>query len=402
MTIKFDYKSAVADLNAKITATDVAKVGILTPLSLPGDVVAGELIVQSACLGVEYLRTKGVMRDGLDIELIVEDDQSIAAEEGMKKSVVAGFAKLAMIDKVIAVFGQWHSRTAVEAVEIAEKLDVPMFVESGYDTFTKKGYRNIFRIYSTVEDRMVLALNFLKEQGYKRIACAASNTDFARIVADDLERVNKEGDYGFELMRVNFDQETAMDIRPELQKLVDFNPDVVMNDGVVRTNYLVIQQAAEVGLLPAKPMITLFDYPMRSKDFWEASGEPAEKLVWACLLYRPGYEGLTDIGTWFTDTFLERYGFLPPTSALLAFSDVLFLGQAASKAKSLTRDALRDSLETNEFDSWIGPVRFEKSGDHLHHGSSDIVLMQYGAYKEDLTEAMVVYPSEHATGEYRK
>ncbi len=402
MTKKFDYKSAVADLNAKISGTDVIKVGLLTPLSLPGDVVAGELIVQSACLGVEYLRTKGMLRDNLDIEVIVEDDQAIAAEEGMKRSVVSGFAKLAQIDKVIALYGQWHSRTAVEAVEIAEKLGVPMFVESGYDDFTKRGYKNIFRTYTTVEDRMYVALDFLKEQGYKRIGCAASNTDFARIVADDLERINKERDYGFEIMRVDFDQETAMDIRPELQKIIDFKPDVIFNDGVVRTNYLVIQQATELGLLPDKPIITLFDYPMRSRDFWAAAGEASEKLVWAGLLYRPGYEGLKDPGTWFVEAYREKYGEYPPTSALLAFSDMLFIGQAASKSKSLTREGLIESLETNEFDSWLGKVRFGKEGDHLHHSPSPIVLMQYGAFDQDLPDAKVVYPKEHATGEYRK
>tara|TARA_R110002096_G_scaffold16898_1_gene57658 strand:+ start:112041 stop:113249 length:1209 start_codon:yes stop_codon:yes gene_type:complete len=402
MAEQFDYKRAVAELNAKITGTEVAKVGLLTPLSLPGDLVAGELITKGVLLAVEYLRSSGLLRDNLDIELVVENDQALAAEEGMKKSVVAGFAKLAQIDKVIAILGQWHSRTAVEAVAISAKLDVPMFVQSGYDNFTKLGYRNIFRTYSTVEDRMFVMLDFLKEQGYQRIACVASNTDFTRLVADDLDQVNKDGNYGFEIMRVEFDQETATDIKPELQKVMDFKPDVVLNDGVVRTNYLVIQQAAEIGLLPTTPMVTIFAYPTRTSDFWKEGGEAAEKLVWASLLYRPGYEGLSNIGTWFTDTFRERYGINPPNSALLSFAHMLFIGQGASKAKDLTREALIDSLESNEFESWIGTVRFGQTGDHLHHSPSPIVLMQYGEYKQDLKDAKVVYPKEYATGSYRK
>jgi branched-chain amino acid transport system substrate-binding protein len=402
MTIPFDYKSAVADLNSKITGTDVVKIGLLTPLSLPGDVAAGTLIAQGTCLAIECLREKGLLRDNLDIELIVEDDQALAAKEGMKKSVVAGFAKLAQIDKVLAVVGQWHSRTCVEAVEISTKLDVPMFVQSGYDNFTKRGYKNIFRTYSTVEDRMFIMLDFLKEQGYQRIGCAASNTDFTRLVADDLERVNKEGNYGFDILRVNFDQETATDIKPQLQQLIDFKPDVVLNDGVVRTNYLVIQQAAELGLLPKTPMVTIFAYPTRTEDFWNEAGEAGEKLVWASLVYRPGFDGLTDIGTWFTDTFRERNGFDPPNSALLTFTHMLIAGQAASKAKELTRSALIESLESNDFDSWMGKVRFGKNGDHLHHSPAPIVLMQYGEYKQDLKDAKVVYPPEYATGSYRK
>ena len=247
---------------------DALTLGVLTPLTGPGDPVAGELIVRGACVGVEYVRE----HSGRQFRLVVENDQATAAEEGMQRSAVAGLAKLAMADEVLALLGQWHLRTAGVVVETAERLGVPIFVENGHSTITAERRRTLFRTYFTIADRMPLLLRFLAEQGLRRVAVLAPNTVFGLMMADTLEeQAPAHGE--FELLRFDFDQETTTTVRPQLEEVRDWQPDVVVNCGVVRTNYMVLNEAAEVGLRPDPPMVVTFPFPLRSDDYWRLAGE---------------------------------------------------------------------------------------------------------------------------------
>ena len=73
------------------------KIGVLTPLSPPGDAAAGQFIVRGAKMAVDDINAQGGVLGGLKSELVVEDDS------GTPEKVIAGFRKLASQDKVVAV-----------------------------------------------------------------------------------------------------------------------------------------------------------------------------------------------------------------------------------------------------------------------------------------------------------
>ena len=50
------------------------KIGVLTPLSPPGDAAAGQLIVRGAKMAAEDINARGGVLGGRKIELVVEDD----------------------------------------------------------------------------------------------------------------------------------------------------------------------------------------------------------------------------------------------------------------------------------------------------------------------------------------
>lgn len=396
-TVEERVRAEVAEVN-RGSGEDAIGVGVLTPLSPPGDPVAGEFVVRGARLGIEYVREHGGVLGGRQLALVVQNDQASAAAEGMPRSVVGALAKLAIVDKVAAVLGQWHLRTTPAAAETSRRLGVPMFIENGHSDVTRAGQRTIFRTYYTVDERARLMAAFMSAQRMRRVAVLAADTVFGLTTADATQA--EASKRGIAVLRFDFPQETTYDVRDQLGEVRDFQPDIIINDGVVRTNYMIIEQAAELGLRPEIPMMVTFGFPMRSLDFWRLAGEPGNGIIWPATLFRPSWPGLTEIGQWFTSRYAARYGSLPPDTSLSAFTDVTIIGNAINAAGSADWDKLIDALEAGEFPSWRGPIRFTRGDEHWHHAAADICLMQYQAFDQTINDAAIIFPDRVKTGDY--
>lgn len=65
-------------LSVGLTTPGVAqkpvRLGVLTPLSPPGDASAGQFIVRGARMGADEVNARGGVLGGRKIELVVEDD----------------------------------------------------------------------------------------------------------------------------------------------------------------------------------------------------------------------------------------------------------------------------------------------------------------------------------------
>ncbi|MGW5641702.1 ABC transporter substrate-binding protein [Saccharopolyspora sp. NPDC003752] len=375
------------------------RIGLITPLNEPGDPTAGELVVRGACLGAEYVREQGGARDGRQIELVLYDDQATAREEGMYRSAAGQMAKLALVDDVIAAMGQWHLRTTPWVVDVATRYDVPIFVENGFSAITAQKRRNVFRSYFSIADRVPVMLDFAAAQGMRRIGMVCADTAFGRQTGDELEQYGTSR-HGMEFLRFDFPQDDTTDLTEELRKIREFGPDLFINGGVIRTNYLIINQAAELGILPSTPMMVPFGYPLRSADFWRLSGPAGLGAMWPAMRYRPSWEGMTDIGRWFIDRYAERYGDFPPDTALTHFTDVTIVAAASRAARSDSREDVLDALEAMEFDTWRGPIRFERGPAHWHHAAPELVLLQYQKFEQSFDDSAIIHPRPSATAEY--
>lgn len=390
----------VATVNA-MAGDDPVLLGIITPLTGPGDPVGGELAVRGAVLGAEYVRERGGVLDGRQIAFSLQNDQEGAGpDQLMQRTCVGGMAKLAAYDGVVAALGQWHLRTAPLVANVAETFGVPIFIENSHSTVTAEQRRTVFRTYVAISDRVPMMAEFAARQGWRRIAVLAANTVFGLMTADTFCEAARERGYDMEFLRFDFDQETTTDVREQLRQVADFKPDLLLNSAVVRTNYMVIEQATELGILPGTPLMVGFPFPMRSEDYWRLAGEAGNHVVWPALSYRPSWPGLTAPGRWFTDKYVEKYGTFPPDNSLNAFTDVWIIAQALRIAGVAEREALLEALESGEFETWRGPVRFQREAEHWHHSPPEFSLMQYQKVGDTLDDAIVVYPEEVATGEY--
>lgn len=372
------------------------RLGVLTPLTPPGDTVAGELVVRGACLAADYLRESG----GRRVVLVVQDDQRWTSEGTMADSAARGLRVLAEEQGVAGVLGQWHLRTTGAVADAAEELGVPIFIENGHSTVTK-GRRTVFRTYFSIADRVPLMLDFLAGQGLRRLAILAADTVFGLMTADELEEYGRSK-HELDFIRFDFPQEEVEDVRAELDAVAHYAPDAIINDGVVRTNYLFLRQCTEVGLRPSLPMMVTFGYPMRSTDFWRLAGPAGNGVIWPATRFRPSWEGLTTLGRWFTTRYAERYGDFPPDTAMSAFTDVTILAWAVEEAGSDSHDDVIAALEAREFCTWRGTVRFPRDPEHGHHDRPELVLMQYQQIGQGFDDAPIVYPDASRTAPYRR
>jgi len=389
-------KALVDAHNATVTGSAVP-VGVLTPLSTPGDPTAGELMVRGAVLGARYVAEHPGDFSGRSVRLFVENDQRSADVEHMSRSAAGGLAKLVMLDGVSAVIGQWHLRTSPVVADLAERWAVPTFIENGHNTITT-GRKHLFRTYFSIADRAPLMAAFAAKQGWRRVAVVAADTVFGQMLADTVVEAFREAIPDLELFREDFAQDGVSDLRGPLARATEFGPELLINAGVVRTNYMIVEAAAETGLLPKVPMMACFPFPMRSADYWKFAGEAGAGVVWPATWFSPEWTGLAPVGKWFVETYHNEFGSYPPDNALSSFTDVVILAQAAALAGSHERAALQNALESGSFRTWRGPVRF---GTTDHHQPPEIVLMHYQQVGDTTDKAVVVWPPESATGDFQ-
>jgi branched-chain amino acid transport system substrate-binding protein len=383
-----------------VPAAQRVRIGILTPLTEPGFPVAGELMARGAVLGAEYVREFD-LADGRQFEFVLQDDQADAAAEGMGRSAVGAMAKLAVFDRVAAVIGQWHLRTTPWAVEVAERFGVPIFVENGHDAITAQHNRTVFRSYFSIADRVPLMMDFIAAQGACRVAAIAPDTVFGAMLSDAVEAAGRA--HGMEMLRLDYPQLTTQNFRPELEKIAAFEPDWIVNLGVMAkpTAVDIMREAAEMGLRPRIPMMLSFSFPNASDAFWQATGDAGEGIVWPALEFRSTWPGLTQYGRWLIDRYRAEYGAFPPDPILNAFTDVTIIAQAIAHAGSAEREAILTALEAKPFDTWRGPVAFERRADHWHHSPPPVQLLQYQKVGQTFEEAAIVHPPELKSADYQ-
>lgn len=391
-------RAIVAKVN-DATGTNPIRIGIITPLTGPGDPTAGELVVRGAGLGADYIREHGGVDGGRQVEFVLYNDQATAAEEGMARSSAAQMAKMALVDDVVAAVGQWHLRTTPWVVDVATRYDLPIFIENGHSGITAQKRRNVFRSYFSIEDRVPVMLDFAASQGMKRIGMLCSDTVFGQMTADTLEQYGRSR-HGMEFLRFDFPQDDTYDVTEQVRAIRDYRPDLFINDGVVRTNYMIIEQAIQEGLLPGTPMMVTFGFPLRSDDFWRLAGKAGVGTTWPAMRYRPSWEGITEMGHWFIDHYVERYGSFPPDTALTHFTDVTIIANAVAAARSDAHEDVLDALESMEFPTWRGPISYGHGPKHWHHAAPEVTVLQYQKYQQSFDDSAIVYPPSLATAAY--
>jgi len=241
------------------------KIGVLTPLSPPGDAAAGQFIVRGAKMAADDVNARGGVL-GRKVELVVEDDS------GTPEKGSAGIRKLATQDQVVAVVGQFHSSVTAAVQVLAEQFQVPVFLtQASAKSLTEKHLNYTFRTHVIDPDRVTMWNRWIKERGYKRVAIMAENTDYGIGLVEDTKKTLGSAVPGSELKAIVFDR-AVVDFTPQLLEIKSWKPDVLLNIGIGAPVYLISKQAWDVGLSPAVPMLISYDAPARA-EYWKNLGE---------------------------------------------------------------------------------------------------------------------------------
>lgn len=377
------------------------KIGVLTPLSPPGDFGAGQLITRGAALGAAYVNTvmDGVLGDpcrqpARRVEVVVEDDA------GTPEKGLAGFRKLATRDRVVAVLGQFHSSVMLAAQPLAEELKIPFFsTQASAAAITATRLTYTFRTHAIDPDRALAWMDFFKRFNFRKVAIIAENTDYGIGLIEETKRLIAAQGAPMQLEAVIFDRGTT-DFTPLLLRIKAAQPDLVINVGVGTPAFLIIKQAHDVGLFPGVPMLGSYDFPVRP-EFWQNLG-PAGNYFAYIAYYHPAM-ALTDLGKWFKERYEARFREPAVYTAFNAFGQIAIIAQAINRACSTDGPALVRALETGRFMNWNGPVTFPRGeGAYWHQASPPLIILQYTGVNQGYDKATILWPPQMKTGDLAK
>ncbi len=368
------------------------KLGVLTPLSPPGDASAGQFIVRGAKMGGEDVNARGGVLGGRKIELVVEDDS------GTPEKGAAGFRKLATQDQVVAVVGQFHSSVMTAVQALAEQFRVPVFsTQASARQITEKHLTYTFRTHVIDPDRCELWTRWIKERGFKRVALITENTDYGIGLVDETKKAFASMLPGGELKTIIFDR-AVVDLTPQLLDIKNWKPDVLLNGGIGTPMYLIIKQAYDVGLHPAVPMLISYDAPVRA-EYWKTLGE---KGNWASFIvyYHPTMR-LTARGEAFRKKYMAEFKEDPIYGAFNAYAQVVLLADALNAAKSDNGDELVKALLARKFEGWNGTISFSRGeGPYWQQWTPPMLVTQYTKPEQAFTDVKIVYPPQLKTGDW--
>jgi branched-chain amino acid transport system substrate-binding protein len=382
---------AASALAAPSFAQAPIKIGVLTPLSPPGDAGAGQLIVRGAKMSAEEVNAQGGILGGRKIELVIEDDA------GTPEKGVAGLRKLASQDKVVAVIGQFHSSVMEATQDLAEQLKVPIFsTQASAKKLTEKHLTYTFRTHVIDPDRVALWNKWITQQGFKRVAILAENTDYGIGLAEETKRQFAASNIKAELKSIIFDR-AVVDLTPQVLEIKNWKPDLLINVGLGTQMYIIIKQAFDVGLTPATPTLISYDAPARA-EYWKNVGEKGAYAAFI-VYYHPTMK-LTPRGEAFRTRYLDQFKEQPVYGALNAYAQVMLLADAMTAAKSDKTDDLLKSLLSNKFVGWNGTISFTHGeGPYWQQWSPPILFLQYTKPEQPFTEAKIIFPPDLKTGD---
>ena len=378
--------------------------GVLTPLSPPGDASAGQLISRGAEIGISYINTVlgGVFGPktqcslpATPVRLTVEDDS------GTPEKAVAGFRRLVTEDHAVGIWGQFHSSAMLAAAPLADELGVPFIsTQASAGDITGKHFAAVFRTHAIDPDRARAWTGFIQAQGWHKVAMLAENTDYGIGLIEATKAEIAARKAAIALDAVLFDR-TSADLTPQLLKFKAARPDLLINVGVGTPAYLIAKQAHDVGMFPQTPMLGSYDFPVRP-EFWKNLG-PGGNYMMFVSYYHPKM-ALSTVGKWAALEYAKRYHDTAIYSNLNSFGDALILAQAMNQACSADPKRIIGALERGRFDTWIGApgsVTFPRAaGLAWHQWSPPLIVLQYTTVDETYDRAPILYPPALRTGAY--
>jgi branched-chain amino acid transport system substrate-binding protein len=394
--------AVVASGGAGWSAAAPITLGVLTPLSPPGDASAGQLIVHGAELGVQYINTvmgglfggrDGCQRPATQVRLAVEDDS------GVPEKAIAGFRRLVSEDHAVAVWGAFHSSAMLAAAPLADEFMVPYIsTQASVGDITRRHFAAVFRAHAIDPDRAAAWLGLIQAQGWHRVAMLAESTDYGITLVETTKAMIASRKLDVTLDAVIFDR-TSSDLTPQLLKFKAARPDLVLNVGVGTPAYLIVKQAHDVGLFPQVPMLSSYDFPVRP-DYWKNLG-PAGNYLAFISYYHPRM-ALTALGKWAAIEHAKRYHDVAIYANLNSFGDAVIVAQAMNQACSTDPRQIIAALERGRFVNWISnDVTFPRAeGVAWHQWSPPMIILQYTQPDQTYDTATILYPTAMQTGTY--
>ncbi len=330
------------------------KIGFIGPLT--GDVaIIGNAAKVATELAVEEINQEGGI-NGRMIEVIFEDGKC-----GPKDSAV-GANKLVNIDKVSVIVGGGCSSETLAAAPIAEESRVPLISYCSSNPKITEAGDYIFRVYpsDTFQGKVAAEIAF-KDLGSKKAAILYCLSDYCMGIKDVFKK-----NFGGEIVAEEGYEQSSRDLRTQIAKIKDANPDLIYFSGYTEATIVGLKQIKELGI----------DVPLLGGDSWddpktwESVGEAGEGAR-----YLTAYSPENDA---FKIKIIGRTGSNEIPVCGPQSYDIVYLVANILKKVGTEGEKIKDELyKIKDYNGVSGVITIDKNGD-LEGGSYITKIVKNG------------------------
>ena len=377
------------------------KAGVITSLS-GENILGGNLTKRGYDLWADTINGQGgveVAGERFKVEMFYGDDQSNPA------TGADAAERLIVQNEVDVLFGPYTSGSTIAVQPICQKYQVPMISGSAESPNVWKAKPEFnFGVIPSVDTTSGLSLGVLAKlsnPAAKTVAVIGVNEPFSKETGEGFrDGVEKAG-----LELVAYELVPAEgDLTPVISKIAALNPDIVAVGGHEEPLINVVKTSKSLNF---RPKALIMHYGVTNPAFAEALGADADGTsgvaVWLPTV--PYKDDVFGTAKEFTELAQKKSGQEPDYTEAGCAASGLVLGDALKrlgKKPSLTpedRVALKDAIAETDIQTFYGPIKFEKEGDHYHDNVQPIpVLIQIQGGKtvavgpEEAAAAPFTYP----------
>jgi branched-chain amino acid transport system substrate-binding protein len=363
-------------------AQDTVKIGV--PNSLTGrHAPFGQHMKRAFDLATEEINAAGGI-NGKKLVLVHEDDQS------KPEISITVTQQLIQDPSILMLTGQYSSSDTYPAAALAEKAKMPFMISTAAaDNITQSGWKYIFRMAQPATDFDTGIQDWLiKDIKPKSVVMIYENSLFGTSTAKAMKKWADDNKIAVPIFEA-YDA-TSVDFKPLLLKLKAVNPDVVYAVSYLMDATLIARQMKEIDFNVKAFCGSAAGYSI--PEFLTGAGDAGEYLyastMWEKTVPYPGAKE-------FEDKYQKKYNMKPPYHAAQAYASAYVCADIIKRAKSLTREAITESMAQTDLMTIYGRVKFESYGGFTHQCKLPTLVLQVQKGKFE-----VVWPTSAATAKW--
>lgn len=324
-------------------------IGVSLPLT--GDAaVWGKSQQDGYKLAVEQINANGGV-NGRPIKLIYGDDT------GLPKEGVSVLRKFIDIDDIDALTGVANSSVALACIPIITKERL-IFISSGASSPKLTGVsKYFFRTWpSDIAEALAMAKYAREKLGISSVSCLYINNDYGVGLAEPFSK--ESASLGGRILGKEFFEQNATDMRAQLTKIKQQNPEAIYLAGNPREMARCITQARELGINAQFLSISTFN----DKEVFDLV---KKKDIEGTVITDASFDPNSDRpeAKAFIQSFRAKFNKEPGILANTAYDALMILVHAMSEVGT-DSDALAEYLHNMKiYPGVAGPINFTEGGD---------------------------------------
>lgn len=342
-------------------AEGTVKIAAVFPMT--GEAVYTEPVeLKGVRFAVQVLNERGGLL-GKRIELLEFDDHSraLGAKQAGEQAVKAG---------VLAVIGSTWSSLSLGLAPVLQEARIPMITPVSTNPKVTQVGDYIFRACFSDPFQGTVMANFAYHDLKARRAVVLTNA--SEVYSEDLGKffTDSFAQKGGKVLWEGKYLTSTTDFKPQIEKIKDYNPDVIFVPGGLRDSGYIIKQARVMGV-----KAHFLGGDGWSINIYQFAGKAADGGYYCAHWHM---KSTNKQSQQFVKAYESKYGVLKEDALPLGYDAVMLLADAVKRANSLEPAKIRDALAaTKGFKGVTGTITMNKDRDPIK--SAVILKLQDGA-----------------------